>query len=413
MLKLFIKKWLFLIFITLSNLFLAIRTSIGFFYFLFWVFISSMGMGFVLLLLEYFLIKLKIERSILCKAEEGDTLEIETLIENNSFIPVFNFVLEDNLSCSDYQESKQRFLFEYLGRDLYETAKYRCKCPKRGRYNIGPFVVYFFDPFGLFFLKKTYKIYSEIFVFPKTFPIRGFPPIRKGILPWFGIATTHVSGNDDEFYGVREYREGDPIKRIHWISTARKNRLIVKQFQRQVFFRATILFNLEKEKNFGEGKDSVAEFMIRIAASVSRYLIERDISLDIIAGTESAVHIQSNRGVEHLQDILKFLTIAKIESKVGLGEIFEGFSRNIPDDSTLIVIMLDKDWKYMPIMLPLEKRNISLIPLILISSTFQYVFEKKEVVKDIRIKLSKTFGFNPITFSRGDNLEEVFSQISI
>ncbi|MCX5702979.1 MAG: hypothetical protein NT066_00545, partial [Candidatus Omnitrophica bacterium] len=116
--------------------------------------------------------------------------------------------------------------------------------------------------------------------------------------------------------------------------------------------------------------------------------------------------IPSNKGAEHLEDILKFLACAQAESKVSLGEILQGLSRSIPNDTTLIVIMLDKDWQHLLAMLPLEKRNISLIPLILVSSTFLYSFEKQEILKQTKIKLSKMFNFTPMLFSRGDNLEE-------
>ncbi len=230
----------------------------------------------------------------------------------------------------------------------------------------------------------------------------------KGTAPWFGIETSRVSGDEDEFYGIREYKEGDPIKKIHWLSTARKNKLIVKQFQRQIFFRATIMFSLEKDKNFGEGKERVAEYMIKIAASVARYLMEMKVSLEIIAHTGEIIHIPFNKGPEHLENIFKFLAIAQAESRINLGEIFEEFSRHIPNDSNLIVIMLDRDWEYLPEILPLGKRNISIVPLILVSSTFLYLFEKQEVIKDIGIKLSQRFNFTPILFSCGDNLEEAF-----
>ena len=186
---------------------------------------------------------------------------------------------------------------------------------------------------------------------------------------------------------------------------------MVKQFQRQAFFRATILFNLESKSNFGEGKERVCEYIIRLAASVSKYLLDNGVSLEIISNTGEFVHILSNKGPEYQEDVLKFLALAQAKSKISLGETFEEFARFIPSDTTLIVIMLDKDWVYLPAILPLLRRNVSLIPLILVSSTFQYSFNNVEVIKDMRIKLSKSFNFNPSLLSRGDNLEAAFLKI--
>jgi len=408
MLKTLIKKWVFLFLIIIFSFIIGLRTSISFFYFFFWFLISTIGVSLVWITLQFIGTGLNLSRKVISKIEEDDILEVETLIKNNGILPAFNFVLEERLSCAIAEEREKRILLEYLGTRFPLNLKYSCRCPQRGRYTLGPLVVYFFDPLGLFFLKRTYPLYSELYVYPKAFKIKKFPPLVKGVLPWFGIGTKRVSGDEDEFYGTREYKDGDPIKRIHWLSTARKNRLIVKEFQCQSFSRATIMFNLEKDKNFGEGKEKVAEYTIKIAASVAKYLMERDVSLEIIAHTDKIVHFPFNKGAEHLEDIFKFLAVAQTESDLNLGEIFEEFSRYIPDNSNLVVIMTDRDWEYLPAILALEKRDICLIPLILISSTFLYSGDKKGVINYVKIKLSRAFNLNPILFSRGDNLEEVF-----
>lgn len=345
---------------------------------------------------------------MLSKIVEDETLEIEATISNMGFLPTFGLIIEDRLACAIEQEQDRQILSDYIAPRFFVKLKYACLCPQRGKYRVGPFAVYFFDPFNLFFLKKTYYIFSELYVYPRTFNINKFPNLTKGTLPWFGIETTRVSGDEDEFFGTREYKEGDPLKRIHWISTARKNKLIVKEYQRQSFFRATIVFNLAKEQNFGEGKEKVCEYIIKIAASTAKYLIERGVSLEIIAHVGELVHLEFNKGPAHLDDIFKLLATSQVESRVSLGEIFAEFSRYITDDSNLIVIMSDADWEYLPAILSLQKRRVSLIPLIVIASTFLSPFESQKIGKEIKTRLTQSFNFNPKFFSRGDNLEESF-----
>lgn len=357
---------------------------------------------------EYFGIKLSLTRRTAATIEEDDILEIETVISNNGFLPIVNFVLEDYLTFAISQERKKRFLLEYLGARATLSLKYRCQCPRRGRYEIGPFSVYLFDPLSLFFLKKPFFLYSELYVYPQTFDIKRFPPLVRGTLPWFGIGTSRVSGGEEEFYGITEYRLGDPYKKIHWFSTARKNILIVKQFQSLLFYRATIIFNLEKDKNFGEGKESVAEYTIKIAASLAKYFIERNVSLELIAHIGEIAHIPFNKGAEHLEDIFKALAIARAESRVNLDELLQEFAPYIPNDSTLIVIMLDEDWEFLPAMLSLKARNISLVPLVLTASSFLHPSGKQKIIKYPEMELPEAFDFAPIFFSCGDNLGQDF-----
>lgn len=408
MLKISLKKWAFLSIIIIFNLIIALKTSMEFFYFFFWFLLSVVAVSFLWVMTGYFGTELSLIRKTTSKLEEDDILEIETIIDNKGFLPAINFVLEDRLPCAGPQEKEKRISLEYLGGGSTKNLKYRCSCPQRGRYELGPFYIYFFDPWGLFYLKKACSIYSELYVYPRTFNIKKFPSLMKGIAPWFGIEASRVSGDEHEFYGIREYKAGDPIKKIHWFSTARKNRLIVKQFQQQVFFRATIIFNLNKERNFGTGKESVVEYTVKIAASVAKYLIERNVSLELIAHTGEMVHIPFNKGSGHLEDIMKALATAQAESNVSLDEIFQEFSAHIPSDSSLIVIMLDKDWEFLSALLSLSVRNISLVPLILASASFLHAPRRQGIKELDSPKLPQVFNFAPIFFSCGENLEQSF-----
>lgn len=408
MFKIFLRRWIFLFIIIVSNLFIALRTSIGFFYLFFWFLATLVSLSLVWVAVEYFVIKLSIDRNATVKLEEDDFLEIETVIRNRSFLPVFNFVLEDYVACASEGERKQRFLLEYIGPRQTVTLRYRCQCPLRGRYEIGPFSMHFFDPWAIFFLKKMVFAYSELYVYPRTFNIPKFPPLTKGTAPWFGIETSRVSGDEHEFYGIREYKAGDPIRKIHWLSSARKNKLIVKQFQHQVFFRATIIFNLNKDNNYGEGKESVAEYIIKIAASVAKYFIDRDVSVEVIAHIGETAHIPFNKGPEHLEDIFRLLTIARPESRVSMDELFQEFAPYIPNDSSLIAIMPNEDWEFLPAMLSLKVRNVSLVPLIVNCASFLGPGEIDKGTKSQEMKSSQAFDTAPIFFSRGDNLEQDF-----
>jgi uncharacterized protein (DUF58 family) len=408
MLKASLKKWVFLSIIIIFDLIIGMRTSRQFFFYFFWFLISWVCLCWIWIIVEYFFIKLYLTRVLARRIEEDDSLEVGAVVKNKSMLPVFHLVLEDYLSCATPQERQKRVLLEYIGPKSSLSIKYSCWCPLRGKYKVGPFFIYIFDPWGIFFLKKTYPLHDEVYVYPQTFHIHKLPELIKGTAPWFGIGTSRVSGDEHEFYGIREYKSGDPIKKIHWLTTARKNKLIVKQFQHQVFYRATIIFNLDKEKNFGQGKESVTEYTIKIAASVAKYFLQRDVSLSVIAHAAEMVHIPFNKGPEHLEDIMKFLAIAQPESRVSIGDIFEEFSDYMPNDSSLIAIMPDTDWEYMLAMLSLQKRNISMVPIVLISSSFLASVDKKKVIKDVQMNLRQEFGSAPLFFSCGESLEAPF-----
>jgi len=408
MYKKFLGKWIIFLALLGLSLFMSLKTSFASYCFLFWMLLAMPLVSFLWLVLVYFGRKLNLSRKITLKVEEDDSLEISLEVKNKGFLPVSDVVLEDFLSCAPAAEKQKFVMLDFLTPGSTNKSAYRCLCPRRGRYDLGPLIAYFFDPLGLFYFKEKYPVYSELYVYPRTFNIRKFPALNRGSSPWLGIETSRVSGDDDEFYGVREYKRGDPLKRIHWMASARRNQLIVKEFQRQSFFRATLMFNLEKDDNFGEGKESVAEYSIKIAASIAKYLINLGVSVEIISHAGELVHIPFNKGVEHLEEIFRFLTIAQPESRITLLELFETFHRNILEDSSLIVVMTDKNKVFLPAMLSLGVRNVSLIPVILNSSTFLTNSSGLKDAQDYGIAISEKTKVNPIYISRQDNLEEKF-----
>lgn len=408
MLRQFSKKWFFLLVVILADLYIALNSSILFFYFIFWLLITVSAMNCAWIVSSYFASRLSITRKVANKAEEDDEIDIELTMNNRGIVPCYNLVVEDVLACSDEGTRNRRTVVEFLGAKQQRTIRYRCRCFKRGKYALGPCSVYFFDPLGLFFLKKTFFVHSELFVYPRTFPIKNFPPLVKGSSPWFGIEAGRSSGDDHEFHGVREYRSGDPIKRIHWFSSARKNRIIVKEFQRQSFYRATIMFNLDKNTNYGSGKETVVEYIIKIAASVAKNLLEKDVSVALLAHVGEMMHFDFNKGHEHLEDVMRFLALAQAESRVSLGDIFDEFVKCIPHDSSIIAVMLDTDWGVLPRMMSLGQKNISVIPLVVHSTTFLQKFDRQKVMRDISAKFVHAYKIQPLFFSQGDNLEAAF-----
>jgi len=408
MYKKFLVKWIFSLFLVVFSFFMGFKTQLPSFVFFFWLLVSVFIINIVWLVLVYFNERLCFSRKIPLKIEEDDFLDVEVEVENKGFFPVFDIVLIDYLGCAYPGERQKNTLISFLGLGSKVKINYRCLCYQRGRYDLGPFTAYFFDPLGLFFLKKKYDIYSEVYVYPHTFNIHKFPALTKGASPWFGIATSRVSGDEDEFYGVREYKRGDSLKRIHWMASARKNKLIAKEFQRQNFFRATIIFNLDKDSNFGDGRECVCEYMIKIIASISRYLVNLGVSIEIVSHIGEAVHIPFNKGAEHLENILKFLTIAQAESKVTLAELFETFYRDLLEDTSLIIVMTDKDKAHLPSILSLGFRSVSCIPIILDSASFLRDYNPDSNPSVNYMDIPDSVKLNPIYISCKDNLEEKF-----
>jgi uncharacterized protein (DUF58 family) len=408
MIKVFRLKWLLLFFFFGANLLIGLKTALGFFFFFAYLLLCGSAVSLAWLFLTYFTAHLQFSRKMISRLTEGDILEVSAQVYNTGWLPVFNFTIEDYFAGAEPGQEKKRFFISHLSAKNTCVIEYDYLCFRRGEYKAGPFVVYFFDPLNLFFLKRTFYIHSALVVYPRIFRIEKFPSLVRSILPWFGIETARSSGDDDEFYGVREYKEGESVKKIHWISSARKNKLIVKQFQLQSFFGTTIIFNLQKDQNIGQGKETVCEYIAKIAASVANYLTEKGVSIELLAHTGEIVHLPFNKGQEHLENILRVLAVAQAESRVSFREAFEEFVRYIPNDSSLVAVMSDQDYIDLPHMVSLYTRGVNLIPLIVIADTFLPDADKKKAARQTKMKVLNLVNMQAKFFAQGDNLAEIF-----
>ena len=108
--------------------------------------------------------------------------------------------------------------------------KARTWLTRRGAFALGPTTLRSGDPFGLFVARKTVTAAETLVVLPMSVPVRTFPP-PPGILPGGRAIRRKTMDVTPHASGVREYVPGDPMKRIHWPSTVRRGRFMVKEFE--------------------------------------------------------------------------------------------------------------------------------------------------------------------------------------
>jgi uncharacterized protein (DUF58 family) len=76
-------------------------------------------------------------------------------------------------------------------------------------------------------------------------------------------------GSGTDLLGTREYRRGDPLRHIHWRSSARRDLLVVKEFEEER--NPGLALVLDTSRELGEGRDTTLEYSIKLAATLARY----------------------------------------------------------------------------------------------------------------------------------------------
>jgi len=106
----------------------------------------------------------------------------------------------------------------------------RTMCSQRGRYRLGPLTLMSSDPLGLFPRERQLPATSIMLVYPATLDLPGFTP-PMGMLPGGDAMRRRTHYITTNVSTVRDYVPGDSFNRIHWRSTARTGRMMVKEFE--------------------------------------------------------------------------------------------------------------------------------------------------------------------------------------
>jgi uncharacterized protein (DUF58 family) len=119
------------------------------------------------------------------------------------------------------------------------------------------------DPLGLLRKFVTLPLPQTALILPQRYPM---PPIAlPGTMKYQegGVALAASVGQSEEFVALRDYRNGDPLRHIHWRSWAKAGKPVVKEFEDEFFVRHALVLDTFTEHAHSE----VFEEAVSVAAS--------------------------------------------------------------------------------------------------------------------------------------------------
>ncbi|ACY19051.1 DUF58 domain-containing protein [Haliangium ochraceum] len=168
-------------------------------------------------------------------AEQAFLMEIS--VENTKkSLASYSIEVEDQVSVGPL-DKKCYFLKVPAGRT--QRTSYRHTFARRGLYRFAGFRVGTKFPFALFRKSRDIDVGCDLVVFPKIQPV-AVPAPRTHFA---GHDTARQMGRRGEFFGLREYRDGDERRDIHWRSSARTGRALVREYEAESQKRVTVLLD--------------------------------------------------------------------------------------------------------------------------------------------------------------------------
>ena len=193
------------------------------------------------------------------------------------------------------------FLCPPLGRGESHEEVFAIATTRRGIVAVGPASTIRGDSLGLVRRVQTWSDATELYIHPRTVAMNastvGF------IRDIEGATTQDLSSADVSFHALREYVPGDDRRAIHWRSTARIGKLMVRQFEETRRSHLLIVLDLDTD---AWASDDEFEIGVSAAASMARAALvdAKEVSVHTQAGhlkTPTPMHaMDSLSGVERV-----------------------------------------------------------------------------------------------------------------
>lgn len=257
--------------------------------------------------------RLSVSREVPQRVMAGEPFSV-TLTLNNPKRLISAWVMTVRDEVSNGRESlRPEVLFSRVPRRSSKRGQYQLRLSQRGRYTFESIQVNSRFPMGLVERGLVLGVRNEILVYPHI------GRLTSGWRRKMISATQLASGSrlrqgtmHDEFHRIREYRQGDDPRDIHWRTSARRNELMVREYRENRDRELILLLDVFLPTNASEAQRSRFEFAISFAATIAseRLLSGRSNNLSFAANAPQLQEwsgTAENGGWEQLLDLFAML----------------------------------------------------------------------------------------------------------
>lgn len=291
--------------------------------------------------------KLRASRRAPSYVFSGEVLTLDyTLFNDRRWTAALAMTLNDAVApvdriVSGSSETVPKIFFPRVpGRDRLRL-RWQGNAPNRGRYRFGAMELATRSPFGLLERRLTIEQPGSFIVYPAVGKLSRRWQIKQREAAETRRGRRHDrSSQQMEYHGLREYRPGDSPRWIHWRTTARLGKPMVKEFEQQQEQDLTILLDpwLPRTK-VDPARRETLESSIRFVASLCTETCRHQ-GRRILLGITGASPIirQGPASIKLLHELLEQLAILRASSEGHLSSLFDSIPTSVLRDSLIIVV---------------------------------------------------------------------------
>ena len=270
----------------------------------------------------------------------GDTLTYRVRVENTGRRTVRHVAIEERNLPSELRAVGEPPLIDALAPGERTEVTLHLQCTTRGVYELASLQAASLFPSALVKWPRRSVGRDRVLVYPRFTPLESLEvPHGRNYQPG-GIAVASQVGESTEFFGTRDWHDGDRTRDIHWPSYARTGRLVVKEFQEEFFVRLALVLDVQSRS---VKEDALLEKALSLAAGMADVLARQEYIIDLFAAGPQVFHFQAGRALAHFEHILEILAAMESGDRLDVDALEAAL---LPEASQLsAVLFVVMDWE--------------------------------------------------------------------
>ena len=224
------------------------------------------------------------------------------------------------------------------------------------------------DPFNIFYAVKTVTQPQSLLVLPRRYQLPAINLPGSRMSQSGSVSLAFSVGDSEEFVSLRDYRPGDPLRRIHWKSWAKTDKPVVREEQSEYFVRHALILDTFQVQS----ESTILEEAISVAASFACDFHTQESLLDLMFVGLQSYCFTSGRGLGSSEQMLEILASIQACQDKTFDYLTAAVMEKLSALSGCICVLISWDKQREKLVQQLQQFNIPLLIYLIAESEEQY-----------------------------------------
>jgi len=275
-----------------------------------------------------------------------------------------------------------------------DEFQYQLRPTERGEYFFGNLNIYVSSPLRL--VSKRYKFGKDQMVptYPSYIQLRKYDLIAfSNNLFQYGVKKIRRIGHTMEFEQIKEYVPGDDIRTLNWKATAKKNSLMVNQFQDEKSQNIYMVIDKGRVMKMPFNGMSLLDYAINATLVLSNVILKKQDKAGMFSFSKKVENrVVAEKRTTQMQKILESLYNVKTNFfESDYSRLYVDIKKNINQRSLIILYTnfetMDSLNRQLPYLKAIAKSHLLVVVFFQNTELYQITNEKSHTIQQVYDKV--------------------------